>query len=151
LITDHCICRSAAQPLATATATAARPPPDDAARTTADAAARPPPSDATRNTAAAARPLDYAATRNTATAQPTSTHGKPTFAAAGIPDAAHATDVASRPPPAAALSIHNNGDGDWDLAPLDPRTLGNAAATADNGQYGHHVDHGGLQVFNLLS
>jgi hypothetical protein len=43
--------------------------------------------------------------------EPASAQGKPKFAAAaaGIPDAAHATDVTAQPPPYAAFSIHNNG------------------------------------------
>jgi hypothetical protein len=45
---------------------------------------------------------------------------------------------------------------DLDLAPLDPRTLCNAADTVDTAataaadQDCHHVDHCGLQVFELL-
>jgi hypothetical protein len=111
---------------------------------------------------------------------PTSTQGKPTFAAAdaGIPDDAHVstqyqstiTNVAALPDSAtdtavtakiakiatsittataAAFSIHNNEDDvHWNMPPLDPRTLGNAAATGEDDQ---HVDHCGLQVFDLLS
>jgi hypothetical protein len=111
------------------------------------AAAQPSLAAATRTTVAAAQPPSDASTRTTAAAQPTSTQGKPTFAAAaeGIPDAAHTTEVAARPPPAAAFSIHNNGDDDWDFAPIDLTTLGIAAAT---GQDGHHADHCGLQVLN---
>jgi hypothetical protein len=37
------------------------------------------------------------------------------------------------------------------LAPIDLRELGNADATAATGQEGHHIDHCGLQDFDLLS
>jgi hypothetical protein len=60
-------------------------------------------------------------------------------------------DVAITAKATAAFSIHNNGDDDWDLAPLGPMTLGNADVTADNGKDGHHVDQCGLQVFDVLS
>jgi hypothetical protein len=128
-------------------------------------AVRPPPAATRTDVSAAAR-------------DPTSTQGKPTCAdaAAGIPDAAHTstqdqsaiTSFAAVPASntdtavatttktgiatatTAALSIHSNEDDEWywDLAPLGPRTLGNAAATRE---YGHHVDHCRLQDFDLLS
>jgi hypothetical protein len=127
-------------------------------------------------TTTAARPPPAAATRTTA-ARPTSTQGKHTFAVAAddIPDAAHASicvadlpavtiatkyqsticvaafsPVAATAKATAAFSIHNNEDNDWDLAPLGPSTLGNVA-TGATGQVAHHVDHCGLQVFDLLA
>jgi hypothetical protein len=40
-------------------------------------------------------------------------------------------------------------DNDWvGLSPLGPRPLGDAAATVEDGR---HVDHCGLQVFELFS
>jgi hypothetical protein len=81
---------TAAQSVANTTAAAAeaRPPPVADTRTN-DAA--------TRTTDAAARPPSDSDIRTTAAARPTSTQGKPTFDAdvAGIPDVAHATDVAA--------------------------------------------------------
>jgi hypothetical protein len=121
-----------AHPVATAdrpphAATAAAPPqPDDVTRIIADAARVPPVADTSTNDA-------Y---------RPTSTQGKSTFVDydVGIPEAAHATNVATTTKSTAAFSIHKNGDDDWNLAPLVPMTLGNAAAT---GQYDHHVGHCG--------
>jgi hypothetical protein len=132
------------------TATAAQP-------VSTAAAVRPSHGDATRTTDDAARPPPAAAIR-TAAAQPTSTQGKPTFviAAAGIPDAAHASIGVSALPgftatavtATAVFSIHNNQDDDWEVAPIGPHALGNAGAT---GQNAHHVDHCGLQIFDFLA
>jgi hypothetical protein len=109
------------------------------------------------------------ATRTADVQAPAFAQGKPTFDDAAVPDlpavavAVTAQDqstisVVALPAVAAtaktaisAFSIHNNEDDDCDLAPLGPRTLGNAAATADTAEDGHHVDHCVLQVFDLLS
>jgi hypothetical protein len=61
-----------------------------------------------------------------------------------------ATKTATATATTAVFSIRNNEDGandDWYLAPLGPRTLGKSA---DYGDDGHHVDHCGLQVLDLL-
>jgi hypothetical protein len=103
----------------------------------------------TRTTVAAARPPPDVDTRTTDVAQPASTQWKPKFAAAaGIPDDAHTTDVAALPAHDTAFSIHNNGDEDWDFAPIGLMTLGIAAAAAATGQDGHQAVHCGLQVLN---
>jgi hypothetical protein len=130
----------------------------------------PPAADVARTPAAAAQ-------LSVAQAQaPNSTQRKPNFAAAaaGIPDAAHAstqtqstinivvaltasatavaitTKTATVTAATSTLSSHKHEDGandDWYLAPLDPMALGNVAASRG---CGHHVAHCGLQVFNLL-
>jgi hypothetical protein len=80
----------------------------------------------------------------------TSVAALPASASATATAATITTKTAIDTAATAAFSIYNHKDGandNWDLPPLGPRTLGNVAAS---GEDGHHVAHCGLQVFDLL-